>query len=103
MHMPEQKMAAVETSKTFARNLLKCSSLRVFNPDFLAVTRSTPFYAIVGFLNKWRDSVVVKADGLHGGKGVKVYGDHLFDRAGILACIHEILGSEENVRLRTEA
>ena len=96
---PNKRMAAVETSKTFARNLLKCSSLRVFNPDFLAVTRSTPFYAIVGFLNKWRDSVVVKADGLHGGKGVKVYGDHLFDRAGILACIHEILGSEENVVL----
>lgn len=96
---PNKKMANIETSKTFARNLIKYSSLKVFNPDFLAVNHNTSFYSIINFLNKWNDSVVVKADGLHGGKGVKVYNDHLFNRDDILNYIHEILKNEEKVVL----
>ena len=96
---PNKKMATIETSKIFARNLIKYSSLTNFNPEFLAINKNTPYFSINTFLNKWNDKVVVKADGLHGGKGVKVYGDHLFSRDDILNYIYETLTKKENVVL----
>ncbi len=70
---PTQKLAQIETSKGFARDLLSKYSIP-------GLPRYKRFYDIGG-LKKYIDSLsyeyVVKADGLMGGKGVKVFGEHL--------------------------
>jgi|SRR5665213_58500 len=69
---PTKNLARLETSKSFLRELLK--SYRIAgNPEFRT------FYDMVG-LRVYLDShrpFVVKPDGLTGGKGVKVFGEHL--------------------------
>lgn len=94
---PNKQMAQIETSKSFARNLIGQSLLHGFNPDYLIVNKQTSFFSVIDFLNKWKDKVVVKADGLHGGKGVKVFGDHLFNRTEIIEYIYDIVHNNENV------
>jgi phosphoribosylamine--glycine ligase len=71
---PKKKLAQIETSKAFTRDLLK--KYRV---------PGTPEYRVFHDLEGVRDFLlhlgddhyVIKADGLMGGKGVKVAGDHL--------------------------
>lgn len=71
---PKQKLAQIETSKAFARDLLKkyhidaSPKYRVFKTMDGALT----FLETLG-----EGNYVVKANGLMGGKGVKVAGDHL--------------------------
>ncbi len=70
---PLQTVARLESSKSFARDLLKKYEING-NPNFRV------FYSEDGmkeFLEELGDNFVVKADGLMGGKGVKVSGDHL--------------------------
>ena len=71
---PKQDLAQLETSKGFTRQLLTD-----YNID------GNPFYqhfasmdGVEDTLKNWQDKHVIKADGLMGGKGVKVCGDHLF-------------------------
>ena len=70
---PRKELAKIETSKGFARRLMTeygipgCPTYR-------------HFHSMVGvrdFLQSLSEKYVVKADGLMGGKGVKVAGDHL--------------------------
>lgn len=71
---PRKVLAQIETSKAFTRNLVKKFNIpgapvyKVFH-DLHGVTE---FLHILGDGN-----YVIKADGLMGGKGVKVAGDHL--------------------------
>ncbi len=74
---PSQAAAKIETSKAFARRMLE----KVYpsaNPEY-AIIRSVhalrEFEEKIGF-----ERVVVKPDGLTGGKGVKVFGEHLNTR-----------------------
>ncbi|MCE3238255.1 MAG: purD [Gammaproteobacteria bacterium] len=71
---PTKKLAQIETSKAFTRDLLKKYTI-TGSPDYRV------FNSLAGvkeFLNKLGDgNYVVKANGLMGGKGVKVAGDHL--------------------------
>lgn len=70
---PLQTVARLESSKSFARDLLKKYEIKG-NPKFKV------FYSAEGmkeFLEELGEIFVVKADGLMGGKGVKVSGDHL--------------------------
>jgi len=70
---PLQTVARLESSKSFARDLLKKYEI-LGNPEFRV------FYSEEGmdkFLTQLGDDFVIKADGLMGGKGVKVSGDHL--------------------------
>jgi phosphoribosylamine--glycine ligase len=69
---PTQKLAQLESSKTFTRMLLAEYGIRG-NPIFRV------FYSlngIEGYLRQ-QESFVVKPDGLTGGKGVKLSGEHL--------------------------
>jgi len=70
---PTKKLAQLETSKSFTRNLL--SKHRVpGGPKY------EYFYDMNGapeFIKSLGNEYVIKADGLMGGKGVKVSGDHL--------------------------
>lgn len=71
---PKKKLAQIETSKGFTRNLLKKYHV-AGAPDYKV------FYDLDGVLSFLQrlgeDRYVIKADGLMSGKGVKVAGDHL--------------------------
>ncbi len=71
---PKKKLAQIETSKAFARDLMQKYQIP-------GVPRYRHFFEMAGvkeFLSELGDgNYVVKANGLMGGKGVKVAGDHL--------------------------
>lgn len=70
---PMMTVGALESSKSFARDLLRKHGIPG-NPEFKV------FYDKEGlrdFMEELGGEYVVKADGLKGGKGVKVSGDHL--------------------------
>jgi phosphoribosylamine---glycine ligase len=71
---PKKKLAQIETSKSFARDLLKKYHV-AGGPEYRV------FHDLEGvkdfLFHLGEDRYVIKADGLMGGKGVKVAGDHL--------------------------
>ena len=70
---PTQSLARIETSKEFARKMLKD-----FNIPGGPIFKS--FISLKGveeFCNDLQNEFVIKFDGLAGGKGVKVFGEHL--------------------------
>ena len=85
---PKQKLAQIETSKSYARDLM-----RKYHIKGLPHYRS--FNDIAGvsdFLKELgNDNYVVKANGLMGGKGVKVAGDHLHSFEEALTYCKDIL------------
>ncbi|TVR69545.1 MAG: phosphoribosylamine--glycine ligase [Spirochaetaceae bacterium] len=84
---PRQGPARIETSKAFCRELLRevCPEA---TPRFFVVTTEREAESALAELG---DAYVVKADGLAGGKGVKVAGDHLASSDEALAWCREIL------------
>ena len=87
---PKKDLAQLETSKAFARNLLK-------EYDIPGGPKYQTFDAVGGvtdFLNELGENYVVKYDGLSGGKGVKVAGDHLHSHDEALAYCQELVDSD---------
>jgi phosphoribosylamine--glycine ligase len=71
---PKKKLAQLETSKTFTRTLLSNYEI----PGSLLYRSFTKLTGVMDFLQELGEGrYVIKADGLMGGKGVKVAGDHL--------------------------
>jgi len=83
---PTKSLARLETSKSFTRNLLAKYGIPG-NPRF--GNFSSPA-GIEAFLDNM-DEVVIKPDGLTGGKGVMVQGDHFSTRQEALAICRSIL------------
>ena len=71
---PKKSLAQLETSKGFTRQLLTDYGIEG-NPFF---QKFCSMDNVEDVLKKFPENHVIKADGLMGGKGVKVYGDHLF-------------------------
>ena len=75
---PGKNAAMIETSKSFARRIIQDTTPEA-NPEF-SIVRSLDdlrkFESSIGVEN-----IVVKPDGLTGGKGVKIFGEHLHSRA----------------------
>lgn len=90
---PKSKLAQLETSKAFTRNLLKKYNIH-----------GSPLYQVFQdmsgvqeFLRKLGEgNYVIKANGLMGGKGVKVAGDHLHSFAEALQFCHEIIAAGQS-------
>ena len=86
---PKKHLAQIETSKTFTRALLTeynisaCPEYRTFS-DMDGVKE---------FLSVLKDDYVVKYDGLAGGKGVKVSGDHLRSHEEALNYCHKLVNT----------
>ena len=84
---PKKDLAQVETSKSFTRNLLVeykipgCPKFKTFES----------MDGVKEFLSLLGDNYVVKYDGLAGGKGVKVAGDHLHSRDEALIYCEELI------------
>ncbi len=75
---PTKKNAQLESSKAFTRNLLEKYNIEG-SPDFLVSTKVEDTNTRKEFYNKFNGNIVVKADGLLGGKGVLVGGEHFKD------------------------
>jgi phosphoribosylamine---glycine ligase len=83
---PTQSLARIESSKGFTRELLAKYSIPG-NPFF---QRFESLYGVEEVLEKYPDRHVIKDDGLAGGKGVKVCGDHLQSLADSLTFCREL-------------
>ncbi|MES2218692.1 MAG: phosphoribosylamine--glycine ligase [Pseudomonadota bacterium] len=71
---PKKKLAQIETSKTFTRNLLKKYQI----PGAVEYRAFTELWEVREYLEHLgSNQYVIKANGLMGGKGVKVGGEHL--------------------------
>ena len=70
---PTAQLARIESSKGFARDLLKRHHIPG-NPVF---ARFESLDGVERWLSQLGDQYVIKDDGLAGGKGVKVFGEHL--------------------------
>ena len=74
---PLRQYAQIETSKIFARQFLDKHGLNEYSPKYLVYDGNN-----FDDIKKLSDKLVVKFDGLHGGKGVKVQDidfDHIDD------------------------
>jgi len=85
---PTKLMARLETSKSFTRELLEKYNIDG-NPKF-KIFNNDNFDEINDFLNEIYEAVV-KPDGLTGGKGVKVQGDHFNTKKEALDYCKEVL------------
>lgn len=86
---PKKDLAQLETSKAFTRDLLK-------SHDIPGGPKYQTFNAMDGvaeFLSELGANYVVKYDGLMGGKGVKVAGDHLHSHKEAIAYCQELVDS----------
>ena len=85
---PIKELAQLETSKSFTRNLLKKYKING-NPKFGIFNKNN-----ISEAKKFLDEIgecVLKPDGLTGGKGVRVQGDHFNTKNEALAYCNEVL------------
>lgn len=87
---PTQTLAQIETSKSFTRNLLTGRGI----PGCPRYQFFPSLNGVQTWLEALAPNYVVKADGLMGGKGVKVSGDHLHSIAEALAWCEEIIKND---------
>lgn len=91
---PKKKLARIESSKAYARDLMQKYEI----PGLPAYRRFTDRAGIEDYLHYLGEGAyVVKADGLMGGKGVKVAGDHLHSIADALAYCDEIFAEGQSL------
>ena len=83
---PKKDLAKLETSKAFTRDLLKEYDI----PGGPKYRTFDSMNGVVEFLNELGENYVVKYDGLAGGKGVKVSGEHLHSHDEALAYCQEL-------------
>lgn len=83
---PGHDLAQIESSKIFARGLMQEQTCSPFYQSFTDLCGVKDFLAHLG-----SEAYVIKPDGLTGGKGVKVAGEHLHSLAEAYAyCAHLI-------------
>ncbi len=88
---PKQTLARIESSKGFARDLLAKHGI-AGNPLFERINPGPDAMARAeAVLRRLGEQHVIKDDGLAGGKGVKVFGDHLHSVEESLAFCRELL------------
>ena len=88
---PTQALARIESSKGFARNLLAKHNIPG-NPTYERIHPGPEALAQAkAVLDRLGNNHVIKDDGLAGGKGVKVFGDHLHSLPDSLAYCGELL------------
>jgi len=83
---PNKNLARLETSKSFTRNLVNKYNI-LGNPQFKVFTAMD---GVETFLNSL-EGIVIKPDGLTGGKGVLVQGDHFATKDEALKLCQQIL------------
>ncbi|MBI3034191.1 phosphoribosylamine--glycine ligase [Candidatus Woesearchaeota archaeon] len=92
---PSKALAQLETSKSFTRQLLEKYRIPG-NPKYRIFGNKSSESEIKDFMNEL-GKFVVKPDGLTGGKGVKVSGEHLQSSEDAVAYCNDILRTHSNV------
>ncbi len=96
---PTKSLARIESSKSFARDLLTKYNIPgnpIYERIDPAASHGLPEAALEqaeATLRRLGDGHVIKDDGLAGGKGVKVFGDHLHSLDDSLAFCRELLAA----------
>ncbi len=91
---PKHQLAKIETSKGYARDLMRKYNI----PGLPACRQFIDMTGVDTFLRELgEESYVIKADGLMGGKGVKVAGDHLHSFVEAEAYCNEIFAQGQRV------
>jgi len=100
---PTKKMAQIETSKTFMRELLH-EELLQYAPFWISFKKNDEIWdekivrlELKNILEENFDDkigYVIKADGLKGGKGVKLYGEHLHTHQEAIDYCIELLNTD---------
>ncbi len=83
---PTKHLSQLETSKSFTRTLMEKHNIPG-TPEFQIFTDTVGIKEFIRSL----ESFVIKPDGLTGGKGVKVHGEHLKDADDALEYCKEVL------------
>jgi fusion protein PurCD len=83
---PTQQMAQLESSKSFTRELLDKYEIHA-SPEYRVFTSMD---GIADYMWSLHDEIVIKPDGLTGGKGVRVMGAQLKTREDALAYCEEL-------------
>lgn len=91
---PKKALAQIESSKSFARELMKEYNIEG-NPKFMVFDKFN-ISAAKNFIDSL-SGIVVKPDGLTGGKGVKVQGDHFRTKKEALDYCSEVLKAHPSV------
>ncbi len=91
---PRREPAKIETSKVFARSLLERIIPRA-NPMFGVVRDLGTVPALIEEIGL--ENIVVKPDGLTGGKGVKIFGEHLSSHDDVIGYTEQLLKTHEAV------
>ena len=86
---PRRMLARIESSKSFTRDLLVKHGI----PGNPAFQRFTSMEGVREWLARFPEQHVIKDDGLAGGKGVKVYGDHLHSMDESVAYCEELIAA----------
>ena len=86
---PKKNLAQIETSKSFTRDLLKEYNI----PGIPRYKIFNNMNGVSEFLDELGNNFVVKYDGLAGGKGVKVAGDHLHSKNEALTYCKELVNN----------
>ena len=87
---PKKNLAQIETSKSFTRSLLEEYNI----PGGPKYKTFNSMNGVLEFLNVLGENYVVKYDGLAGGKGVKVSGDHIHSHNEALAYCQELVDKD---------
>lgn len=91
---PNKEMSRIEWSKVFTRNLMREKKIPGC-PEFLVFSdkddKKSIEQAISSFLKDHNNQVAIKPDYLTGGKGVKVWSDHLNSTEEVINYVNEVL------------
>ncbi|MBD3213586.1 MAG: phosphoribosylamine--glycine ligase [Candidatus Lokiarchaeota archaeon] len=93
---PKIEAAQIEGSKIFMRNLLEKFKIKsnVKGKSFKSMEGVEEYIDKMG-----EENLVVKPDGLTGGKGVKVFGDHLFSKEDMVNYCRELIDQKRQFLL----
>ena len=93
---PKIEAAQIEGSKIFMRHLLEKYKIpsNIQSKIFDSMDGVESYIKDMG-----EENIVVKPEGLTGGKGVMVYGDHLFSKQDILECCQDLVNKKDRFLL----
>lgn len=93
---PTKNLAQIETSKIYCRDLMRECGLMDYAPKYYSYSSYDNIDYVIDRIKSFNNNYVIKADGLHGGKGVKLSGDHLSDINQAVKYIFEITDKHED-------
>lgn len=105
---PSGLNARIETSKSYTRSLLDISNLNSYSPKYYYLdSKDFKKYKknpneLQNIYDRLNNKVVVKPDGLTGGKGVKIFGEQLKTINELNSYIFELLEDGSNVLLEEQ-